>query len=79
MELKTTGDAKAVRDEVEIRLEVEEMEEVIAPGIHRNHNETVVDDEEISLEVEEVEEVIAPHIGTHPYNHNETIVADVCD
>ena len=38
----------------EIELEVEELEEVIAPGINlANHNETMVaDDKEVKLEVE---------------------------
>ena len=51
---------------VVIDLNVEEMEEVIAPqGIvtprfpMRNHNETLIGDE-VELSVEEMEEVIAP-------------------
>ena len=45
----------------EIELDVEELEEVIAPGRRLNHNETlVIDAEEVELEVEELEEVIAP-------------------
>ena len=53
-------------------LEVEEMEEVIAPGIIANHNETLVGDE-VELTVEEMEEVIAPKLAA---NHNETLVTD---
>jgi hypothetical protein len=45
----------------EIELDVEELEEVIAPGRRINHNETLVRDAEaIELDVEELEEVIAP-------------------
>ena len=43
----------------EIELNVEEIEEVIAPALTNNHNETVVAD----LEVEELESVIAPAVG----------------
>ena len=53
----------------EIELTVEEMEEVIAPGFARNHNETV----EVDLSVEEMEAVIAPGFV---YNHNETLISD---
>ena len=42
----------------EIELNVEVMEEVIAPGLGTNHNETL----EVDLSVEELEEVIAPSI-----------------
>ena len=42
----------------EIELDVEVIEEVIAPSIQFNHNETA----EIELVLEEVEEVIAPGI-----------------
>ncbi len=54
----------------EIELNVEEMEEVIAPGISANHNETL----EVDLSVEELEEVIAPGISA---NHNETVEVDL--
>jgi hypothetical protein len=56
----------------EIELEVEEMEEVIAPKLAVNHNETLVRDE-VELSAEEMEEVIAPKLAT---NHNETLVSD---
>ena len=52
-----------------IELNVEELEEVIAPGWTNNHNEMLT----VDLEVEELEEVIAPGWTT---NHNETLVAD---
>jgi vacuolar-type H+-ATPase subunit B/Vma2 len=55
-----------------VELDVEEMEEVIAPRIAINHNETLVGDE-VELDVEEVEEVIAPRIAI---NHNETLALD---
>ena len=63
-----------VADDAAIQLEVEELEDVIAPGVSPNHNETMAgDDDVIQLEVEELEDVIAP--GLSP-NHNETIVRD---
>src|SRR5262245_23886589 len=57
---------------IEIELDAEELEEVIAPGIIANHNETLVNDE-VELTVEEIEEVIAPILLA---NHNETLVND---
>ena len=51
----------------EIELTVEEIEEMIAPGLKVNHNEMVEGD----LTVEKVEEVIAPGISL---NHNETLL-----
>ena len=57
----------------EVNLFVEELEDVIAPRLSANHNETMVSDEEIELEVEELEDVIAPGISM---NHNETMVSD---
>ena len=42
----------------EIELNLEALEEVIAPGIYPNHNETL----EADLYVEEMEEVIAPGV-----------------
>lgn len=53
----------------EIELNAEEMEEVIAPALSVNHNETV----EVDLSAEEMEEVIAPLAG---YNNNETLISD---
>jgi tRNA threonylcarbamoyladenosine modification (KEOPS) complex Pcc1 subunit len=53
----------------EIELNVEELEEVIAPALTQNHNETL----DVDLNVEELEEVIAPALSP---NHNETLVAD---
>jgi hypothetical protein len=44
-----------------IELNVEEMEEVIAPALTQNHNETLESDTpEVDLNAEEMEEVIAP-------------------
>jgi hypothetical protein len=54
----------------EIELNVEELEEVIAPLSGVNHNETL----EVELDAEEMEEVIAPALVP---NHNETLVNDV--
>jgi hypothetical protein len=56
----------------EIELNVEELEEVIAPKIAFNHSETLANDE-VELCFEEVEEVIAPKIA---FNHNETLASD---
>lgn len=53
----------------EIELNAEEMEEVIAPALSTNHNETV----EVDLSAEEMEEVIAPALSS---NHNETVTSD---
>ena len=59
---------------VEIELEIEELEEVIAPGRWTNHSETLVRDaEEIELDVEELEEVIAAKLKI---NHSETLLRD---
>jgi phosphotransferase system IIA component len=57
---------------MDVTLEVEELEEVIAPKITTNHSETLVGDD-VRLLVEEVEEVIAPRVIS---NHNETLVID---
>jgi len=51
--------SNAIANEVELC--VEELEEVIAPGVRVQHNETLVSDE-VELSVEELEEVIAPAI-----------------
>ncbi len=60
---------------VEIELSIEELEEVIAPGIALNHNEMLISDtREIELRVEELEEVIAPGLDL---NHNETLISDI--
>jgi hypothetical protein len=64
IELKVEGD--------EVYLNAEEMEEVIAPKLAGNHNETIVNDE-VELAAEEMEEVIAPRLAG---NHNETLVGD---
>lgn len=60
-DIKTTG---------EVILEIEELEEMIAPRIATNHNETIIGDE-VELNVKGAEEVIAPRIST---NHNETLI-----
>ena len=57
---------------VEIELEVEEVEEVIAPITVMNHNETIFSDE-VQLNVDELEEVISPVVAM---NHNETLRTD---
>ena len=72
-----SGNDKPVKTPVcsseETELVVENLEDVIAPRIALNHNESVVGDEAISLHVEALEEVIAPKIAI---NHNETMVSD---
>ena len=65
-------DPKESGDFFVVELDVEEMEEVIAPRIAINHNETLVS-AEVELNVEELEEVIAPKIAI---NHNETLALD---
>jgi hypothetical protein len=49
----------------EVELDVEEMEEVIAPNIASNHNETLVSDE-VELSVEELEETLTPTMPSIP-------------
>ena len=68
--MKTPTGLKRTAMAQEIELNLEELEEVIAPGISRNHNETI----EVELSVEELEEVIAPGITR---NHNETAEVDL--
>lgn len=58
----------------DIRLEAEELEAVIAPGLTRNHNESFLAIG-TALEVEELEAIIAPGIGRGLPNHNETFLA----
>ncbi|HZS03721.1 MAG TPA: hypothetical protein VFD58_02520 [Blastocatellia bacterium] len=75
MKPQINKDAKENLTIEEIELNAEELEEVIAPGINKNHNETLAGDcEEIELDVEELEEMIAP--GIH-LNHNETLALDL--
>ena len=59
----TTDNHKPV---AEIELEVEAIEDVIAPGRSIQHNETV----EVELTIEDAEEVIAPGRNAQ---HNETV------
>ena len=54
-----TGEIELNVEGDEVYLNAEEMEEVIAPGMSLNHNETLVDDD-VELNVEELEETIAP-------------------
>jgi hypothetical protein len=71
-EKPVTGDIELNVEGDEVYLNAEEMEEVIAPKITTNHNETIVIDE-VELGIEEMEEVIAPGFSL---NHNETLVGD---
>jgi hypothetical protein len=64
-------DDKATVTDV-IELEVEEVEEVIAPRLSANHNATLAGGE-VELSVEEIEEVIAPRLSA---NHNQTLLSD---
>ena len=75
MKPQTNQDEKEIVVAMEIELEVEELEEVIAAGRIPNHNETLVSDE-VELVVEELEEVIAPGVRLQ---HNETLVRDLAD
>jgi hypothetical protein len=52
-----------------VELSIEEVEEIVAPGITLNDNETFVIVREVPLHIEELEEIVAP--GT-TFNHNET-------
>ena len=56
---------------VEIELELEEIEEMIAPRLVGNHNATLAGDK-AELRVEELEEVIAPRLVA---NHNQTLLS----
>jgi len=67
-----TGEIELNVEGDEVYLNAEEMEEVIAPKITTNHNETIFTDE-VELAAEEMEEVIVPRLAG---NHNETLVAD---
>ena len=74
MEPQMNPDERGIVTVEAMTLEVEELEEVIAPGISVNHNETLVgDSEDAELEVEELEEVIAPGLTR---NHNEAFIFD---
>ena len=55
-------------DQAPVLLQAEEVEQVIAPRLAANHNESVVT---ARLEAEELEAVIAPRLSA---NHNETIL-----
>ena len=72
MKRQSNQDEKERSREEEIDLRVEELEEVIAPKLAGNHNETLVSDQ-IELAVEELEEVFTPRLAG---NHNETLVSD---
>jgi hypothetical protein len=58
-----------------IALDIEELEEIVAPGLRMNHDETFVSDPDLQLELEELEPVIAPIFWPGP-NHNETLVRE---
>ena len=75
MKPQMSSDTKENEIVNEIELNVEELEDRIAPGIELNHNETTVKDSEmpLPLEIEELEEIVAPGIDL---NHNETVVLD---
>ncbi len=58
MSITVCVDGKATASDG-VTLEVEELEEVIAPKLATNHNETLVSDE-VELCVEELEETLTP-------------------
>jgi hypothetical protein len=71
---------EAKKDEImniapcEVELEVEELEQIIAPALNPNHNESLLTEStEVELEVEELEQIIAPALNP---NHNETLLPD---
>ena len=78
MKPQTSKDTKENEIVQEIALNVEELEERIAPGLELNHNETTVKDSEmpLPLEIEELEEIVAPYGFGSELNHNETVVLD---
>ena len=75
MRMQAGKDAKETDSMREIEMEVEELEERIAPGMRlANHNETLLlDEQDIDMNIEELEQIIAP--GTM-INHNQTFVSD---
>jgi len=73
--MKENNDEKMPAIEIlllEIESEVEQLEEMVAPGLNFNHNETALVDPEIVLEIEELEKIVAPGLN---FNHNETVVS----
>jgi hypothetical protein len=55
-------------------VEIEELEQIIAPALTSNHNETLLaEPNDVELEIEELEQIIAPALTS---NHNETLVSD---
>lgn len=74
--MKSENSQKETKKTQTIEITVEELERKIAPGITRNHNETLVRDADMKLEIEELEEKIAPGRGM---NHNETLVRDASE
>jgi hypothetical protein len=73
--MKTNNDEKMPAIEIlllEIESEVEQLEEIAAPGLNLNHNETALVDVDVALEIEELEEIVAPGLN---FNHNETVVS----
>jgi hypothetical protein len=58
----------------DLDLQIEELENIVAPQVRWNHNETVSVDEEIGLEVEEPEGIVAPGAS---FNHNEAMVEEL--
>ena len=74
--MKSENSPKETKQAQAIEITVEELERKIAPGISRNHNETLVQDHDIQLEIEELEEKTAPGISV---NHNETFVRDASE
>ena len=73
MKPQMSSDTKENEIVNEIELNVEELEDRIAPGLEINHNKTLVVEDVITTDVEELEEIVAP--GTS-INHNETTVQD---
>ena len=53
---------KPATEQLEMSLEIEELEPIVAPGIH-NSNETLVIDSDIESEVEEVDRLAVRHLN----------------
>jgi hypothetical protein len=73
--MKKNNDEKMPANEIlslDVESEIEQLENIVAPGLNFNHNETAVIEPEIELEIEELEDIVAPGLNL---NHNETVVS----
>jgi hypothetical protein len=54
---------KPATEQLEMSLEIEELEPIVAPGIDHNSNETLVRDSDIESEVEAVDGLAVRHLN----------------